>query len=151
MGFSCGTGDACRGQLRRSGRAPRAIRHQVSGGRLCDNHAMPVLSSESSESSESSDIDEVRARIDDVDRQIVTLLARREVLVRRAGRLKTDVSQVPAPRRAALVVDSAAALAATLGADPGVVRATYTAMVSAFIALESSTIVGQSPLLVTTD
>ena len=112
---------------------------------------MPVLSSESSESSESSDIDEVRARIDDVDRQIVTLLARREVLVRRAGRLKTDVSQVPAPRRAALVVDSAAALAATLGADPGVVRATYTAMVSAFIALESSTIVGQSPLLVTTD
>ena len=68
-------------------------------------------------------LQEIRTEIDALDRQIVTLLAARERLVRRAGRLKTDTAAVRAPGRVEQVVER-----------------TYRAMIAAFIDLEPATL-----------
>jgi isochorismate pyruvate lyase len=84
----------------------------------------------------SDDLRDVRAGIDAVDVRLVALLAEREQLVRRAGRLKGDPAAVPAPDRVEQVVAKARALAAEHGADADVVERTYRAMIAAFIDLE---------------
>ncbi len=78
----------------------------------------------------------VRADIDALDEQIVVLLARREVLVRRAGALKRTETEVRAPARVEEVVARARGRAQSLGASPEVADATYRAMIGAFVALE---------------
>ncbi|WP_448061716.1 chorismate mutase [Cellulomonas hominis] len=78
----------------------------------------------------------VRADIDALDEQIVVLLARREVLVRRAGALKRTETEVPSPARVEEVVARARGRAQSLGASPEVADATYRAMIGAFVALE---------------
>ncbi len=78
----------------------------------------------------------VRADIDALDEQIVVLLARREVLVRRAGALKQTEAEVRAPGRVEDVVARARGRAQSLGASPEVADATYRAMIGAFVALE---------------
>ncbi|WP_433180054.1 chorismate mutase [Actinoallomurus sp. CA-150999] len=87
----------------------------------------------------------IRTEIDELDRRIVALLAERENLVRRAGRLKTDASAVRAPQRVEQVVQRVRAAAADLGATPDVVERTYRAMIGAFIDLELTTL-GTSPV-----
>ena len=79
---------------------------------------------------------EIRAGIDDLDRQIVGLVAAREQLVRRAGQLKTDTAAVRAPDRVEQVIRKVRALAAEADANEDVVEATYRAMIAAFIDLE---------------
>ncbi|WP_073260134.1 chorismate mutase [Cryptosporangium aurantiacum] len=86
---------------------------------------------------------EIRAGIDQLDRQIVGLLSRREELVRRAGRLKTDSDAVRAPNRVEQVIGKVRTLATESGADPDVVEATYRAMIAAFIDLELRVHAGQ--------
>ncbi len=86
----------------------------------------------------------IRQRIDDIDRQIVGLMAQREIWVRRAGKVKSGPHEAAAPARAAQVVAAVTTAAEQLGADPGVVRATYVAMVEAFIRLESDTIAART-------
>lgn len=81
-------------------------------------------------------LDVVRAEIDALDRELVGLLARRENLVRRAGRLKADTAAVRAPARVEQVIDRVRAVAAGAGASPDVVERTYRAMIAAFIDLE---------------
>ncbi|QIG42270.1 chorismate mutase [Nocardioides anomalus] len=83
-----------------------------------------------------SGLEEIRSGIDAVDVHLVALLAEREQLVRRAGRLKGDPAAVPAPDRVEQVVAKARALAAEHGADADVVERTYRAMITAFIDLE---------------
>lgn len=82
------------------------------------------------------DLQQVRAGIDQVDREIVRSLAARELLVRRAGQLKTEASEVPAPDRVAQVIARVRAAAAEAGASAEVVERTYWAMIAAFIDLE---------------
>ena len=84
-------------------------------------------------------LEEIRAEIDLLDRRLVTLLAERERLVRRAGRLKADTGAVRAPGRVEQVVASARAMAAEAGASPDVAERTYRAMIAAFIDLELTT------------
>jgi isochorismate pyruvate lyase len=79
---------------------------------------------------------EVRRAIDEIDTGIVSLLARREVQVRRAATLKTDEDGVRAPARVEQVVAKVRALAAESGASPEVVERVYRAMIGAFIDLE---------------
>ncbi|WP_219418795.1 chorismate mutase [Pseudonocardia nigra] len=86
----------------------------------------------------SEDLRGVRAGIDRLDREIVELLAAREQLVRRAGRLKTSAAGVRAPARVEQVIARVRAHGATAGAGPDVVERTYRAMISAFIDLELS-------------
>ena len=81
---------------------------------------------------------EIRAAIDDLDREIVTLIARRQAWVVQAGELKRGAGDdaVRAPARVEGVVARVRALAAEAGASPAVVEATYRAMIAEFIALE---------------
>ncbi|GIE30721.1 hypothetical protein Ait01nite_037660 [Actinoplanes italicus] len=79
---------------------------------------------------------DVRRAIDEIDTEIVSLLARREVQVRRAATLKTDEDGVRAPARVEQVVAKVRALAAESGASPEVVERVYRAMIGAFIDLE---------------
>jgi isochorismate pyruvate lyase len=83
-----------------------------------------------------SSLDEVRSRIDQLDRQIVELIARRQQWVVRAGQLKTDTASVRAPDRVQRVIEKVRALGVEAGASPDVVESTYRAMIDAFIALE---------------
>lgn len=79
---------------------------------------------------------DVRSRIDLLDRQIVQLLAARELLVREAGRLKPDSAGVRAPDRVEHVIQRVRGLATDLGASPEIADRTYRAMIAAFVELE---------------
>ena len=81
-------------------------------------------------------IDEVRRRIDDIDREIVELIGRRQAWVVEAGRLKTDKAAVRAPDRVEAVIAKVRSLAADAAASPDVVESTYRAMIAGFIELE---------------
>jgi isochorismate pyruvate lyase len=79
---------------------------------------------------------DVRHAIDKIDTRIVSLLADREVQVRRAAILKTTEEGVRAPARVEQVIAKVRALAAESGASPEVVERVYRAMIGAFIDLE---------------
>lgn len=79
---------------------------------------------------------DVRAAIDDLDDQIVALLALREQQVRQAALYKKDAAAVRAPDRRAQVMARLRDRAREEGVDPEVVEAVYTAMIDAFIQLE---------------
>lgn len=81
-------------------------------------------------------LEEVRAQIDGIDRQIVSLLAERGAYVRQAARFKKNADEVRAPQRAEQVIAKVTALAAELGADPDVTERVYRAMIAAFIEAE---------------
>ncbi|XAS69404.1 chorismate mutase [Micrococcaceae bacterium Sec5.7] len=78
----------------------------------------------------------VRIAVDEVDEQIVTLIARRERLIRISGTLKGDDAEVRAPGRVERVVEHVRAAAVKKDIDPDIVESTYRAMISAFIELE---------------
>src|SRR6476620_6378403 len=78
----------------------------------------------------------VRIAVDEVDEQIVTLIARRERLIRIAGTLKGDDAEVRAPGRVERVIEHVRAAAEEKEIDPDIVETTYRAMISAFIELE---------------
>jgi isochorismate pyruvate lyase len=63
-------------------------------------------------------IDDVRAEIDAVDRDIVRLIAQRQRRVVEAGLLKRDRDAVRAPGRVEQVVEKVRMLADEAGADP---------------------------------
>lgn len=83
---------------------------------------------------------ELRGRIDDLDEQIVALLAQRALCVRDATRFKRDEFQVSAPARQAQVFERVRALAQAHEAGfPGLahlVESTYRTLVAGFIAGE---------------
>ncbi|WP_210403838.1 chorismate mutase [Salinibacterium sp. UTAS2018] len=79
---------------------------------------------------------EIRAQIDTLDRQIVSLIAERQKRVIAAGSLKSDEQAVRAPQRVEQVITKVRALADEAGASPDVVEKTYRALIASFIALE---------------
>lgn len=81
-------------------------------------------------------IDQVRAQIDRIDRQLVTLLAERGGYVAQAARFKTNDEEVRAPQRVEQVIAKVSALARELGANPAVTERVYRAMIAAFIEAE---------------
>ena len=81
-------------------------------------------------------LSEVRDNIDELDRQIVGLLAERGRYVKDAARFKKDPFQVSAPARQQQVIDKVTALAIDKDAYPEVVEACYRAMIAGFIARE---------------
>jgi len=81
-------------------------------------------------------LEEVRANIDRIDRQIVALLAGRGAYVQQAARFKKTTEDVRAPQRVEQVVAKVTALAGELGANPSVTERVYRAMISAFIEAE---------------
>lgn len=81
-------------------------------------------------------IEEVRACIDHLDRQIVTLLADRGAYVKQAAAFKTSTDEVKAPRRVEQVITKVTALAVEVGASTAVIEAVYRCMIEAFTKAE---------------
>ena len=78
-------------------------------------------------------IDEVRQRIDLIDRDIVALLAQRGQWVTQAAAFKSSTDDVRAPARVEQVIAKVRTIATDVGASPEVVERVYRAMISAFI------------------
>jgi len=81
-------------------------------------------------------IEEVRAQIDRIDRQMVALLAERGAYVKQAARFKKSSDDVKAPQRVEQVIAKVTALSQELGANPAVTEQVYRAMIAAFITAE---------------
>ncbi len=81
-------------------------------------------------------LEEVRANIDRLDRQIVGLLAERGGYVKQAARFKKTVEDVKVPKRVEQVIANAVTLAREMRANPTVVERVYREMVAAFIEAE---------------
>ncbi|MCM2319308.1 MAG: chorismate mutase [Pseudomonas sp.] len=81
-------------------------------------------------------LNEVREKIDKIDRQIVTLLAERGAFVSQAASFKKTTNEVKAPIRVEQVISKVTVLAQRQGANPKVVESVYRAMISAFIEAE---------------
>lgn len=79
---------------------------------------------------------EIRVAIDDIDREIVDLLADRQAYVENAGRIKPSRDLVRDEERVDDVIGKVRAQASASGADPEMIEATYRAMVEWFIAHE---------------
>ncbi|AXO88671.1 chorismate mutase [Pseudomonas parafulva] len=84
-------------------------------------------------------LDQVRQRIDQIDRELVTLLAKRGGLVTQAARFKKTTDDVRAPARVEQVITKVRGLAEQTGASPVVVEQVYRAMIAAFINEELDT------------
>ncbi|KEZ74712.1 chorismate mutase [Pseudomonas syringae] len=78
-------------------------------------------------------IEEVRAHIDTIDRDVVALLAKRGKLVNQAAAFKKTTDDVRAPNRVEQVIAKVRAVANETGASPEVVEQVYRAMIAAFI------------------
>ncbi len=79
---------------------------------------------------------EVRAGVDEIDRQLVALLAERFAHMRAAARIKPERGHVRDEERKALVIANARAEAEKLGAPGGVIAALWDQLVEASIAYE---------------
>ncbi|MCD4853408.1 chorismate mutase [Arthrobacter sp. AK01] len=84
------------------------------------------------------DIESIRTEIDELDREIVGLVSRRQHWVEEAGKLKADRAAVQAPDRVEKVIAKVRSIAEESGAAPDVVERMYRAMIAAFIDLELS-------------
>jgi isochorismate pyruvate lyase len=86
--------------------------------------------------SEPESLAEVRSRIDDLDSQLVALLARRQKLVETAAGFKRDEQAVRAPGRVDQVIAGVRDKAEAAGLDAAVAEAIWRAMIASFIELE---------------
>ena len=79
-----------------------------------------------------------RIDIDNIDSQLIRLLAQRQILVEKAGRLKPkgDKVAVQASDRVAQVIANRRKEALELGLSPDVAESVWRSMIKAFIALE---------------
>jgi isochorismate pyruvate lyase len=85
------------------------------------------------------DMSDLRIEIDQLDRQIVGLLAERSGYVARAAQIKKDRGAIVDEARIAQVISGARSQAAERGADPDLIEVIYRAMIAAFIAFEERT------------
>src|SRR5947209_11237932 len=91
-------------------------------------------------------LDDIRREIDQLDDQIVALLARRHQQVIRAVGYKSSLAAAAAPEQRVQMMRRLRAQASTFGGDPEVVTQVYTAMIDAFIELENRAIAEISSL-----
>ncbi|MDX3959789.1 chorismate mutase [Aliarcobacter skirrowii] len=81
-------------------------------------------------------IDEVRDNINNIDEQIVKLIALRGTFVKQAAKFKKDSNDVKAPKRVEEVINKVKNIARLNGADEEVVENVYNAMIESFIKAE---------------
>ncbi|WP_077146890.1 chorismate mutase [Sphingopyxis sp. KK2] len=79
---------------------------------------------------------DVRAGVDEVDRELVALLVRRFGYMDAAARIKTDRNVVRDEARKAQVLDNVAREAAAVGLEPDRLRAVWNELVEQSIAYE---------------
>lgn len=80
---------------------------------------------------------EVRAGVDQIDRELVALLARRFGYMDAAARIKTDRNSVRDEARKAEVLDNVARAAEAAGLEPARLRAVWNELVEQSIAHEA--------------
>ena len=80
---------------------------------------------------------EVRAGVDQIDRELVALLARRFGYMDAAARIKTDPNSVRDEARKAEVLDNVARAAEAAGLEPARLRAVWNELVEQSIAYEA--------------
>lgn len=80
---------------------------------------------------------EVRAGVDQIDRELVALLARRFGYMDAAARIKTDRNSVRDEARKAEVLDNVARAAEAAGLEPAQLRAVWNELVEQSIAYEA--------------
>ncbi|MDY0051881.1 MAG: chorismate mutase [Aliarcobacter sp.] len=85
---------------------------------------------------ECNSIDEVRNNINNIDEQIVKLIALRGQFVKQAAKFKKDSDAVKAPKRVEEVINKVKDLAKSTGANEEVVENIYRAMIDSFIKAE---------------
>jgi isochorismate pyruvate lyase len=78
-------------------------------------------------------LEEVRANIDRIDRQIVALLAERQYFVKNAARFKKSTDDVKASTRVEAVISKVRNLAIESNLDPGIAETIYRTMIECFI------------------
>lgn len=83
-----------------------------------------------------SSLEEVRANIDRIDRQIVELLAERGCYVKQTVQFKKTPGDVRAPKRVEQVIAKVTSFAAEVGADTSVTEQVYRAMIRSFVDTE---------------
>lgn len=79
---------------------------------------------------------EVRAGVDALDKELMTLIGRRMRFMDAAARIKSEVSQVRDEARKAEVIANVTAGAAANGVPPSLARVLYEALVEGSIAYE---------------
>lgn len=85
---------------------------------------------------ECNSIEEVRNNINNIDEQIVKLIAQRGEFVKQAAKFKKDSDAVKAPKRVEEVISKVKKLAQLNGANEEVVENIYRTMINSFIKLE---------------
>lgn len=83
-----------------------------------------------------SSIDEVRDRIDQIDSELVKLIAQRARCVKAAAAFKTDSTAVRAPDRVEQVISKVRERAAEIGLSKVIIEKVYRSMIDAFIDYE---------------
>ncbi len=86
--------------------------------------------------SECANLDEIRAGMDAIDRQIVALIADRVAYVRAAAKFKASSASVAAPDRVAAVLKTRREWAEAAGLDGGVVEGLYRELVTYCVSQE---------------
>ncbi len=85
---------------------------------------------------ECQDMQDIRAAIDSIDREVIALLGRRFAYVRAASKFKTSATAVRAPERFRAMLEQRRAWAQAAGLDPDVIANVYRDLVNYFIAEE---------------
>jgi isochorismate pyruvate lyase len=85
---------------------------------------------------ECADLDEIRAGMDSIDREIVALLAQRVEYVRAAAKFKTSSTAVSAPERVAAVLKTRREWAEAQGLSGEAIEGIYRALIAYCIAEE---------------
>lgn len=81
-------------------------------------------------------IEEVRNNINNIDEQIVKLIALRGGFVKQAAKFKKDSNDVKAPKRVEEIISKVRNIARLNGANEELVENVYKAMIESFIKLE---------------
>jgi isochorismate pyruvate lyase len=90
-------------------------------------------------------LEEVRAGIDGLDRELLALLGRRAAYVHAAARFKRDAEAVRAPDRVRAMLARRRAWAEEEGLDPEVVEQLFTLLVEYFIRREQRVVEARPP------
>jgi isochorismate pyruvate lyase len=85
---------------------------------------------------ECNSIDEVRNNINNIDEQIVKLIAQRSEFVKQAAKFKKDSDDVKAPERVEEVINKVKDLAKSTSANEEVLENVYRTMINSFIKAE---------------
>lgn len=98
---------------------------------------------------ECANLDEIRAGMDAIDRDMIALIARRVAYVRAAAKFKTSSAAVAAPERVAAVLKTRRAWAEEAGLNGDVIEGLYRDLVSYCVSEEHKefTTAGHGPAL----